>query len=200
MTGVKTKQKYAIGTTLIELLVSISIFSILITVSSQLFAKALGDHQRALERAELLNQASYALEYMNRSLRMAQKDVSGGCIAKNLNYDNPAGNVSAIRFLNYQGKCVEFSSQDVSQGGKVFKVVMVRKSPNGGSAGLGSYISLTPAGLSADNLHFLLNGQSQGDSLQPGVSIAMEIKGRTSPAEEIKIQSTVSQRELDAQY
>ena len=189
------------GTTMIELLVSITIFSIFITVGSQLLAAALSQHQKALERAELLNQASYALEYMNRFLRMAQKDTLGNCITQNLNYDNPANNTSAIRFISYQGKCMEFSSQDVSQDGKIFKVIMIRKSADGAANGLGNYIPITTVGISVDNLYFLLNGQGQGDSSQPSVCLAMKIKGRMPlAAQEIKIQSTVSQRELDVQY
>ncbi len=201
MIGVKTKQKSNVGTTIIELLVAMSVFSIFITIGSQLLAVALNEHLRASERAELLNQASYALEYMNRSLRMARKDTSGDCITQNLNYDNPSGDTSAVRFVSYQEKCMEFSSQDVSQAGKVFKVIMVRKSSNGAASGLGGYIPITPVGLSADNLYFLLNGQSQSDSSQPSICLAMRIKGRiASAAQEIRIQSAVSQRELDVQY
>lgn len=182
------------GTTIIELLVAISVFSIFITISSQLLAVALSEHQKASEKAELLNQISYALEYMNRSLRMAQKDTFGNCIFKNSNYENSGGNAS-LRFLNYEGKCMEFYRDDELQ------VIMVKKSiDDNDKDNLGAPVALTSAGHSVDSLYFLLNGQSQGDSLQPSVSIAMKIKGRTSVAQEIQIQSTVSQRQLDVQY
>ena len=80
--------KYLRGATLIELMVSITVFSLLITVDSQLLASALKYHQQALEKVELLSQISYGLDFMDRSLRMARKDVNGRCIASNLNYEN----------------------------------------------------------------------------------------------------------------
>ncbi len=185
-----------IGTTIIELLVAISVFSIFITIGSQLLAMALSEHQKALEKAELLNQVSYALEYMNRALRMVQKDTLGNCIAKNFNYENPESNNVAVRFLNYESeaKCVEFF-RDITSG-----VIMVKKSTDNTWGNLGEPVALTTSGLLVDNLYFLLNGQGQDDLLQPSVTIVMKIKSRTTVPQEIQIQSTVSQRQLDVQY
>jgi len=197
MTGVSSK--YLRGVTLIELMVSISVFSIFITVDSQLLASALKYHQQSLEKVELLSQISYGLDFMDRSLRMAQKDSNGRCITQNFNYENYNG-LSAVRFIDYQGKCCEFSSQDVSQGGKTYKVLMVRKSPTDSATQLGDYLALTPIGLSVDSLAFSLNGQSQLDDLQPSVSIALKIRGRLTPPLETEIQTTVSKRELDVLY
>ncbi|MEK9153046.1 MAG: prepilin-type N-terminal cleavage/methylation domain-containing protein, partial [Patescibacteria group bacterium] len=70
-------QKYSRGVTLIELLVSISVFSIFITVDAQLLASALKYYQQGIEKTELLNHISYSLDFMSRSLRMAQKDING---------------------------------------------------------------------------------------------------------------------------
>lgn len=191
--------KYLRGATLIELMVSISVFSLLITVDSQLLASALKYHQQALEKVELLSQISYGLDFMDRSLRMARKDVNGRCIASNLNYENYNG-PSTVRFIDYQGKCCEFSSQDITQGSKTYKVLMVRKSSTDSSLQLGDYVALTPIGLSVTSLAFSLNGQSQLDNLQPSVSIALKISGRLTPPLETKIQTTVSKRELDVLY
>ncbi|MCX6789454.1 MAG: prepilin-type N-terminal cleavage/methylation domain-containing protein [Candidatus Gribaldobacteria bacterium] len=197
MTGVSSK--YLRGVTLIELLVSISVFSIFITVDSQLLASALQYHQQALEKVELLSQISYGLDFMDRSLRMAQKDYNGRCITQNFNYENYNGS-STVRFIDYQGKCCEFSSQDVSQDGKTFKVLMVRKSSTDAATQLGDYLALTPIGLSVNSLVFSLNGQGQLDDLQPSVSIALKIRGRLTPPLETKIQTTISKRELDVPY
>lgn len=197
MPGVKSK--YLLGTTLIELLVSISVFCIFITVDSQLLASALKYHQQGLEKVELLGQISYGLDYMNRALRMAQKDINGQCIGSNLNYQNYNG-PSVIRFVNYQGKCMEFSTQEVSRDNKTYKVLMVRKSTDNSAARLGSYLPLTPVGLSVESLSFLLNGPSQADTTQPSVCLALKIKGRLTPPQETKIQTTISQRALDVVY
>ncbi len=192
-------QKYSRGVTLIELLVSISVFSIFITVDAQLLASALKYYQQGIEKTELLNHISYSLDFMSRSLRMAQKDINGQCITRNLNYENYNG-LSAVRFVNYQGKCCEFSSQDISQAGKTYRILMVRKSSTGSAQQLGDFVALTPIGLSVDSLAFSLHGQSQTDTSQPSVTLALKISGRLIPPLATKIQTTISQRQLDEPY
>ncbi len=197
MTGDNHQQ----GTTLIELLVAISIFAIIITLGSELLASALANHQQAMEKAEILNQASYALDYTSRALRMVQKDLVGNCITKMFNYQNyPVGNLSVVRFLNYQGKCVELALEELGPAGQKYKALTIKRSSDGSAANLGSSAPLTSKTLSVEGLNFKINGQGQGDLIQPSVSMALKIKGRSLNPQEMRIQTTVSQRDLDVQY
>ena len=188
------------GTTLVELMVTISVFSIFITVGLQLLTSALLSQQKALEKAEFLNQASYSLDYITRCLRMTQKDLTGNCIAQKFNYENPNGNLSAIRFLNSRGKCVEVALEELGPVEQRFKAITVKKSTDSRAANLGGSVALTSKGISVEGLNFKVTGQSQNDLIQPSVSVALKIKGRSQKPQEMLIQTSVSQRELDVQY
>jgi len=62
---------------------------------------------------------------------------------------------------------------------------------------------MTSSAFKINTLKFKLSGERQDDSLQPRVTIYSEIKGAGQKPEErpqIKIQTTISQRNLDIQY
>jgi len=59
------------GYTLIEVLVAVSIFTILVAGPTGLFITALRGQRKALATMEIIDDSSYALEYISRALRMA---------------------------------------------------------------------------------------------------------------------------------
>ena len=191
------KQK---GYTLIELLVAISIFTIVLAAPTGFFVSALKGQQKALASQEIIDNISYNLEYISRALRMAQKDKTqdGDCIEFGYNYKNPSG-LSSIRFLNYNDVCQEFFLLE--------KKLYERKSSDGTAINFGDALALTPANLEINSLKFELSGEGQGpygdpDYKQPRVTIFLEAKIGNRPESQaiIKIQTTISQRNLDVQY
>jgi len=194
------------GYTLIEILVAVGVFFIVIAAPTGFFVGSLKGQQKALSSQELLDQASYVLEYMSRAIRMAKKDKIGDCISDKYNYENPQGISSAIRFINYDGYCQEFFLDLVN------KQLYERKSTDGNALNFGSALSLT-----SDNLEvisFEVKDPNSGwgqydedqvaDKYQPRVTLFLEIKGirsaRTELQPVIKIQTTISQRNLDVIY
>ena len=93
------------GYTLIEVLVSVAIFSIIIAGPTGLFVLSLRNQNMSLALGETIDNTSHAVEYISRALRMARKDRAGECITLNYNYENPSADTSKIRFLYYQGYC-----------------------------------------------------------------------------------------------
>ena len=194
------------GFTLIEMLVAIMIFSIVVGAISGIFISGLLQQRRALASRALLDQTSYALEYMSRALRMAKKETIEGCLLTyGLNYEIPVeyrinGNENlgtGLRFINHlQGdECQEFYL-DLENG-----QLKYQKEANLVSPPLP--LDLTSDELEITNLLFNLSGQPQEDNLQPRVTIFLEIKGKdTTPEQqpEIKIQTTISQRNPDVFY
>ncbi|MDI6883127.1 MAG: type II secretion system protein [Patescibacteria group bacterium] len=172
------------GFTLIELLITITVFSIVVTGFLGLFSSAFRYQSKDLNLQYLLQNASHTSEYISRALRMAQKDLTGACIASKYNFENPGGNLSSIKFLNYQGVCQEFYLE-----GNILKVKKGGVSQN-----------LTPANLKVENLKFQISGASQDDTLQPRVTFVLKLKTTEPTPQELKIQNTISQRELDVQY
>lgn len=192
----KTKRTNKKGYTLIEILVGITIFMVILAASTDFFVSSLEMQQKALISQRLLDNVSYSLEYMSRALRMAQKDSGGDCITVNSNYEPTRGG-NGIKFLNYQGKCQEFYWDTTGYPTNPVRSLKVQ-------TGSDPVIDLTPGFL--DVVSFKIgpsDSWDQNDEEQPRVTIFLETKGVKYQKPElqptIKIQTTISQRNLDIQ-
>lgn len=179
------------GFTLIEMMVTITIFSIVIGVILGIFISGVQQQRIALTGQVLLDQTSYALEYMSRALRMARKELlSPACLSQNgLNYEITRSG-AGLKFINHlqNDDCQEFFLESG-------QLKYWKKST-------GETLPLTSNKLEIAQLKFNLAGESQGDNLQPRVTIFSEVKGKGTleASQRIKIQTTISQRNLDVVY
>jgi len=170
---IKKKNK---GFTLIEMVVAVAIFTLLVGTTSSIFLSSIKTQKQGLATQEILDQTSYLVEYMSRSLRMAKKDLAGTCTGTaKLNY---VFEDQCLNFLNYKGACQQFCLESTRL-----------KDENG------NY--LTSTNLQISNFAVILSGATQppSDYLQPRVTISLNIVGQEQMS--IKIQTTVSQRNLD---
>lgn len=164
------------GFTLTELLVTVAVFSLIVSAASGVFVQALKTQRWALATQELSDQTSFLIEYMSRAIRMAKKDITGICIDPKLNYkivDN------GIEFLNYKGECQKFYLEGNQLKEKRAGVIS----------------ELTSAHLKVSNFNINLLGQTQEDNLQPRVNFFLEIEGKEKS--KIRLQTTISQRNPD---
>ena len=170
------------GYTLIEILVAMSIFLTIIAAPTSFFVSSLKGQQKALASQEMIDNVSYIMEYMSRALRMAKKDLTGTCIGQNMNYENLI-DTPGIKFLNYQDKCQKFFLEDETL--KESKDDVIN--------------NLTPNDLEV--VSFKINFLDGGEDEQPRVTLLLEVRGergqKTELQPEIKIQTTISQRNLD---
>lgn len=180
------------GFTLIEILITITIFSIVITAFLGLFGSVFKYQRQSLSSAYLLNNASYITEYMSRALRMAKKELNDSpvCLSsRGLNYEIMSGGKS-IKFINYDinnnKKCKEFFLDGTA--------LKIEKD--------GVALPLTPTKLEVENLRFSVSGAEQPptDNLQPKVTFILKLKTTEQSPQILNLQSTVSQRDLDIQY
>src|SRR5438132_555205 len=95
------------GFTLIELVVVLAIFLILVGAMVDVFISIVGNQKRILQEQEILNQASYVLEYMSTALKAAVKDPDGTCLGTAgyiyllTHCDNgPSEPCNGIKFIN----------------------------------------------------------------------------------------------------
>ena len=184
------------GFTLVELLVAVAVFSIIGGIASEVLVSGLRAQRKSLAYQELLDESSYLMEYMSRSLRMAKKDLSGTCLTTagpKYNYETN-GSRDRIRFLNYQNICQEFFL-DGNQ--------LKERESTDDTADNPQFVQ-TSSPLTSGNLQVNLfqidpfyGGWSQDDNLQPKVTFSLEIQGKEQA--KIKIQTTVSQRNPDIQ-
>ena len=164
--------------TLIEILVAVAIFVSVVTVASTIFVSALRAQRQSLAYQQLLDQTSYLMEYMSRTIRMAGKDINGTCIAAKLNYDFVN---QCLKFKNYHGDCQEFCLE----GTRIKEI----------KEGVENY--LTSPDLKVNSFSVTLTGETQYDNLQPLVSIFLNIEGKEQS--KIQIKTSISQRDLDVQ-
>ena len=172
------------GLTLIELLVTILIFSIVIGATTSVFVSAIKLQRYNLAHQQLLNQVSYAVEYMDRAIRMAIRD-DGTCIPAGQNYILSDGD-RKIEFKDYKGECQEFywdiNSDQLTVDKTSFSAPVV----------------LTSDDFEITFFGFQISGDILGDTVQPKITFSMDIKGKGSGQQPgIKIQTTVSERNLD---
>jgi prepilin-type N-terminal cleavage/methylation domain-containing protein len=186
MTGSKMKKN---GFTLIELLVSIAILSLSIGAITGIFIAGIRQQRIALVNQELLDQTSFALELMSRALRMAGKELAApSCLsADGLNYELTRGG-SGIKFINVLegGDCQEFFFEAGQL--KYFKQATLQTLP------------LTSTKLAISSARFNVIGASQGDDIQPRVTLFLQVEGKISGVPKLKIQTTISQRNLDVVF
>lgn len=182
-----------LGFTLIEMLVAMATFSIIIIVAIGLFTSSIKSQRQILARQQVLDQTSYALEYISRAMRMAKKDditiggITVNCLAGDkANYEITHSN-QGIKFRTYDNECWEFYLEN----GQLKQTVT--NSSNNYSA-----MPLTSNGLTVNNFKIVSSGWDQSDSLQPAVTLLLDITGQQN--NNIKIQTTISQRNLDVQY
>lgn len=202
------------GFTLIELIVVMAIFLVIIGTGVNVFISIIGYQKRILSEQELLNQASYMLEYMSRAMRMAEKDVSGECLGQDYagyiylltRPDAASGFYEGVKFINRSdsGACQEFYLDDSDPDNPVIKE---SKSYVPGEAG--AEVPLVSTDLKINSIGFGVNGRDglvasgvdgakEEDGVQPRLTIYLDLKiqgGEDQPAR--KIQTTVSQRELN---
>lgn len=176
------------GFTLIELLVAMGVFTLVVSIVSGIFVFSIRQQKIILANQLILDQASYALEYMSRALRMAAKAFNDDCIPSGLNYQKTQTEQGGIKFINtlYENNCQEFYLSSEGE-------IMYNISPSSSALPLTSKNKLK-----VTKLEFNISGQNEGDNIQPLVTIYMEIESPyIKEAKKIKIQTSISQRFLD---
>lgn len=179
------------GFTLVELIFVGAIFIVIIGATMSLFLSIVRQQRRILLKQELLNQTSYVIEYMSRAIRMAKKDATGVCLGSSDAGHNYKLTYSGkgIKFINHSDNdaCQEFFFDPGDQ--------KLKESKNNGFP-----ISLISDKFQINFFKINLLGDSQGDNLQPRVTLSLEIQPKgTDDQSKAHVQTTISQRNLDVQ-
>ena len=174
------------GFTLIELIVSMTIFLIVMVSVIDLFASGIKAQKKSLELQTLSDGASYTIEYMSRTIRMAKKDLTGTYISAGCNFEPSDSEANYIKFLNYNKNYQEFILEDGQ----------IKEKKDDDS----EFTALTSDNFRVKKLSFEVYGGCQTDDIQPRVTIIMEIQTKEVEPQTLNIQTTISQRDLDVRY
>lgn len=177
------------GYTLVEVLVTVVVFAILLGAIIGIWASAIRMQRYILNSQELLNQTSYIMEYTSRAIRMAKKDVTDICAIGTNNYGLPVSGDDGVRFRNMSGICKEFfKNGDVLKDGDEGRPLLSPPFPRD--------LDLTSSLLIVNDFNVLIQGDFPNN--QPRVTLFLDIEaGSFDPKPRIKIQTTVSQRDLN---
>ncbi len=167
------------GTTLLEIIVSISLFAVAVISVVEIFTLVLDSQRNAIASSNVQENMRYAFEVMTKELRMARID-SGDCAdvgdteIYHVNIDN-----DELFFKNYHNECIHYYLEDSG--------IKVDKNLNSGY--------LTPDEIKISNLKFIV--QDNYHSKQSMVTMKMDIEtvgGKVKNKQEMKIQTTISSR------
>ena len=176
------------GFTLIELMVAMSIFIVVMTISMGSILGVFDANRKSRSLKTVLNNLNLAVESMSKEMRFGK------------NYHCEEFPTASPPFTTPQncapgGKLMSFLSSDNLQ--IVYKLngTTIEKSINGGS----TYIAVTAPEITIDDLTFYTLGALTSDTLQPKVIIKIKSHAGTTDIgrSDFTLQTLVSQRVLD---
>lgn len=191
------------GFSLIELVVVLTLFLIIGAVTVNIFISIVKNQRRVVEEQELLNQVSFASEYMSKALRSAIADPNGACLGVSgrvylLPFSRcPNGTLEACNGIKF------VDSSDNNACKEFFLDISVnpinpplREIKNGVTQNLLSDKLIIKHG------RFIINGDkalhvvASGGATQPKVTFLLEVSTAANQSKKI-IQSTISQMIAD---
>lgn len=158
------------GLTMIELIVSIGIFSLIVVMAVGTFILALSSQRRIIALRNVEDNTRFTIEVIAREIRTGVNFSGGG---------------STLSFTNAAGQSVVYRLNSNA----------IEKSINGGS----TYSAVTGSEITVNYLSFYLTGQALGDGLQPRITVVIGVTGQVgNQTANLKIQTTISERLLQS--
>lgn len=177
------KKSHKKGFSLIEVLTSVALFSVIMTVAMGALFMVINANKSAKSIKIVVNNINLAIEGMTRDLRVGYNYCGGESQAKDGSCDTSSGS-SQIFFTTDEGQ--NYSTYRLNNG------AIERRIGSGGQ-----YLQITAGEVDIEEMDFFIQGTEQSDDVQPYVTII--IKGSTNMAGQIQtflLQTTVSQRKL----
>ncbi len=182
------------GFTLVELMVSITIFLLAMIVVSEIFSRAVRAHRHLLAQTQIVNELSYDLERIGRGLRQAKKAKDSSCIAQNSNFETNIDQ-DEITFLmvGQDGllNCVKFYREPQPNGKYALMEKRFGAAVNFDLPITSPDINILEFKVYSDDVF----GWSQTDYRQPRAVLHVKAEGKNGAAFEGQL--AVSQRSLD---
>ena len=190
--------KNGAGFTLIEMVFVLAIFLIIIGVMVDIFISMVKHQKRILLEQELLNQSSYALEYMSKALRTAAIDSGGDCLEVPgymyllTHCSGSSGPCQGIKFINHSDNdaCQEFFVDTNESSGFALKEMKNDQPAQ----------NLLSEKFTLNNGMFLINGDktlrfaTSSDLVQPRVTLLLNANTNGPLSQQKVVQTTVSLR------
>lgn len=160
------------GFTIVELLVAMTVFSIVVAIATGAFIRALRTQRQLVAFAAANSNVSLVLEQMAREVRVGRSFVQGG--------------TSELTFTNARGERVTYEYENAGTG------VIYRRAGNAEAQ------QLTSDNVDVRNLRFRLAHEDDEDGYPARVTVTVEVtpKELGVSASVIRVQTTVSARDI----
>lgn len=170
----KIRNNYRDGFTLPELLVSMGLFLIVISIVTGTFVQSLRTQRASVELIAVNDNTNLALEMMAREIRTG------------VGFSSPVD--GELRFTNYKGEAVVYRL-DNERG-------VIEKSVDSGL----NFESLTATNVNVKKLIFNVFGTAFLDKIQPRITVVVSVSGRSKYLENVftDLQTTISPRLSDS--
>jgi prepilin-type N-terminal cleavage/methylation domain-containing protein len=183
------------GFTLIEVLVSVSIFTIVMLVATGAVFTIVGANKKTHSLKSVMTNIDFAIESMARDMRVGSKYICndiGNCqsgastIRYKANRDVDGGGYSAGDSMDQ----IEYSLGSGGNVGRIMKKFWSTAQPA---------FPITAAEITITNLKFYATGVTAGDGLQPKVVITIQGNAGLGDAKSsFNIETLVTQRSIDS--
>jgi len=189
------------GFTLIEVMVSVSIFSIVMLVATGAVFSIVEANKKTHTIKSVMANLNFALESIARDVRVGSNfscNSGGDCVSAGGDVFSYKANRSLIGSIN-TNDTVEYSLVDETVGGKTVK--RIRKTITGDSL-TPTPLFITAREIYIESLKFYVIGSgtvASGDYKQPKVVITIKgYAGSGNTRSDFDIQTTISQRSIDS--
>lgn len=180
------------GFTLIEMLVSVAIFTVVMTISLGALLAMSESDRKAQTLKSVINNLNFSLDAMSRSMRTGINyhcDVGQGTVT--VPRDCSATPASSIGFLSAENQTVRYCRGNGNTCSSSGTAILVSK-------GAAAYAPLTSPEVIITNLQFYVSG-AEGATVQPHVVILLsgQVTVSASQVSTFDLQTSVTQRLYD---
>lgn len=172
------------GFTLVEMIVSIGLFTIVLFISSSAFLAVLNADRKSRSTRVAMDSLNLSLEDMARRIKTGSAYYCGGTVASTGTNDCSSPGISSIAFTEQDGTTRTAYRLD----GTTIK----RQVGSGGPE-----LSVVASEITINKLIFIVKGSGVNDSIQPYVTILIDGTTKGKILSHFEIQTTVTERAYD---
>lgn len=182
--------------TLIEMMVAVSIFSIVMLISTGAISSIIGANKKAHAVKSVMTNLNFALESMSRDIRIGSGYSCGGAAGSKVNCASGGDSFSFYANRDVNGSGGVDNSDTVMYtrvGSRIEKQLLI----DAGAGGSLVSSPITASEIQVTNMKFYVTGAESGGD-QPRVLIVIQgYSGTSTTRSDFNIQTTVSQRAGD---
>jgi type II secretory pathway pseudopilin PulG len=178
------RKKILNGITLIELLVSVSLFVIIVLSSTQIFVMVLQAQRRVVAIQNVQESLKYFFEVTSKEIRMARQNIidENNCNSFSNNFLFDLEGTSTLYLRNQDNECVKYYLGSGENDGRF----MIERE--------GVSVPLSPSEIIIDELSFELVNREDSNQAYVTINILAKSVSRENEEVEIRLQTTVASR------